>query len=123
MSAADLALDLFAPLGPIRIRRMFGGAGIYAGDVMFGLIADDVIHIKADAALAAALEAEGSGPFVWVPPSGPKAGQPIAMSYWRLPDGALDEPDAACAWGRRALDVARAAARPKKPKKPGLKRP
>ena len=55
--------------------------------------------------------------------SGPKAGQRVAMSYWRLPDSALDEPDQACIWGRRALDVARAAAKPKKPKKAALKRP
>lgn len=123
MSAAELAQDLFAPLGPIRIKRMFGGAGIYAGEVMFGLIADDVIHVKADAALAADLEAVGSGPFVWAPTSGPKAGQRIAMSYWRLPDSALDEPDQACAWGRRALDIARAAAKLKPPKKAALKRP
>jgi DNA transformation protein len=51
------------------------------------------------------------------------AGKRIAMSYWRLPDSALDEPDQACAWGRRALDVARAAAKLKKPKKAALKRP
>lgn len=120
MSAADLSRDLFAGLGVIRIKRMFGGAGIYAGDVMFGLIADDVIHIKVDAELARALAAEGSGPFVWAPPSGPRAGQEIAMSYWRLPDAALDDPDLACDWGRRALDIARAGAKTKKvkPKRP-----
>lgn len=120
MSAEDLARDLFAGLGEIRVRRMFGGAGVYCGEVMFGLIADDVIHIKADAALADALAAEGSGPFVWVPPSGPKAGQEIAMSYWRLPDAALDDVDTALDWGRRALSVARAGAKPKRPK---IKRP
>jgi DNA transformation protein len=123
MSAADLVQELFAPLGPIRVKRMFGGAGIYAGEVMFGLIADDFIHVKADAALAADLEAEGSGPFVFTLPRGPKAGKRIAMSYWRLPDSALDDADQACVWGRRALDVARAAAQPKKPKKAALKRP
>lgn len=96
---------------------MFGGAGIYVGEVMFGLIADDVIHIKADDALAAALKAEGSGPFVWTPAKGPKAGQAIAMSYWRLPEAALDEPELAAEWGRRALAVAHAAAKPKKPRK------
>ncbi len=116
MSAAELAQDLFAGLGSIRIKRMFGGAGVYAGEVMFALIADDTIHIKADASLARALEAEGSGPFVWVPPRGPKAGQAIAMSYWRLPDAALDDPELACEWGRRALDIARAGAKPKRPK-------
>ena len=120
MSAADLARDLFAGLGDIRIKRLFGGAGIYAGEVMFALIADDVIHVKADADLAAALEAEGSGPFVWIAPAGPKARRPIAMSYWRLPEAALDDIDQALDWGRRALAIARAGAKPKRPR---LKRP
>jgi len=118
VSADDLAQDLFAGLGPIRIKRMFGGAGIYVGEQMFGLIVDDVIHIKADAALAQALAEEGSAPVVWTPTKGPKAGQAIAMSYWSLPDAALDDPDAALAWGRRALAVAHA-----KPSKRKVKRP
>ena len=120
MSAADLAEELFAGLGPIRIKRMFGGAGIYAGEQMFGLIVDDVIHIKADADLAQALAEEGSAPFVWTPTKGPKAGQTIAMSYWSLPDAALDDPEAALAWGKRALAAAHAAAKPSKRK---IKRP
>jgi hypothetical protein len=30
--------DLFEPFGPVRLRRFFGGEGIYAGDVMIGMI-------------------------------------------------------------------------------------
>ena len=40
--------DLFAPLGAIKIRRMFGGAGLYCGGLMFGLVFDDVLYLKAD---------------------------------------------------------------------------
>ena len=29
------------PLGPVRIRNMFGGAGVYCDDLMFGLIAGE----------------------------------------------------------------------------------
>ncbi len=31
--------ELFAGLGPVTVKRMFGGAGIYADGVMVGLIA------------------------------------------------------------------------------------
>ncbi len=31
------------------------------------------------------------------------------MSFWRMPDAALDDPDDAVRWARRALDVARRA--------------
>jgi DNA transformation protein len=91
---------------------MFGGAGVYADGVMFGLIAGDTLHLKVDDTLKRDLAAEGSGPFVWRPDSGPKAGQAVEMGYWRLPDAALDEPDLAVAWARRALAVARAAKPP-----------
>jgi DNA transformation protein len=105
-AVAEFACELFAGLGGVSVRRMFGGAGVYAQGRMFALIAEEVIYLKADAALQAALQEAGSQPFTWIPDSGPKKGQPIAMRYWRLPDAALDDPDAALGWGKRALAVA-----------------
>ncbi len=98
----EFACELFSGLGPTRARRMFGGAGVYAHDVMFALIADDVIYIKAEGALAEALEAEGCEAFVFTP----KSGDPAEMGYRRLPEAALDEPELASHWGRRALNLA-----------------
>jgi DNA transformation protein len=120
MPAADsfheYVKELFAGLGPVQIKRMFGGAGGYADGVMFLLLADETIHIKADEALKAELREEGSGPFEWIPQNGPRAGEKIDLGYWRLPDSALDDPDEAVAWGRKALVIARAKAAAKKPK-------
>ena len=96
------ACELFSDLGPTRARRMFGGAGVYAHDVMFALIADDVLYIKAEGALAEDLAAQGCEPFVFTS----KSGEPTEMGYRRLPEAALDEPEAAARWGRRALDLA-----------------
>ncbi len=108
--------ELFAGLGPVQIKRMFGGAGGYADGVMFLLLGNDTIHIKVDDALKAELRDEGSGAFEWTPQKGPRAGETIDLGYWRLPDSALDDPDEAAVWGRKALAVARAkaAAKPKK---------
>lgn len=105
--------ELFEGLGPVRIRRMFGGAGIYAGDVMFGLIDDDTIYLKTDEALKAELAAEGSTG--WVYSRAP--GKWEETSYWRLPESALDDPDEAAAWARKALAVASAKATPKRPRR------
>lgn len=113
----DFVKELFAGLGPVQIKRMFGGAGGYADGVMFLLLADEVIHLKADEALKAELRAQGCGPFVWEPQSGPRAGEKVDLGYWRLPDSALDDPDEAVIWGRKALAVAKAKALAKKPKK------
>jgi len=119
----DFVRELLVGLGPVTIKRMFGGAGVYSDGAMFGLIADDALHLKTDEALRRDLTAEGSGPFVWTPTSGPKAGQAVEMSYWRLPEAALDDPDEAVRWARRALDVARIAGPAKKPRKRAVKRP
>ena len=65
--------------------------------------------------LKAALTEEGSGPFVWTPNKGPRAGESVEMSYWRLPEAALDDPELASRWAEKALAVARskATAKPK----------
>jgi TfoX/Sxy family transcriptional regulator of competence genes len=40
--------EVLEHFGAIRVRRMFGGYGVYHEDLMFGLIADDVWYLKAD---------------------------------------------------------------------------
>ena len=45
---AEAIRDLFAALGPVRTRRMFGGQGIYAGELMFALEAGGELYLKAD---------------------------------------------------------------------------
>ncbi|MBA4132750.1 MAG: competence protein TfoX [Hyphomicrobium sp.] len=114
---SELAEELFGPLGTISVRKMFGGGGIYCDGVMFALIADGVIYLKADARSQADFEAEGLGPFVYQGKA-----KPVAMSYWRMPERLLDDPDEALAWGRnavRAAQSARAAPRKTKPRGKG----
>ena len=117
-AAADLAFaeDLFRGLGHVQARRMFGGAGLYAGGVMFALVDDGRIYLKADDALQGDLAAAGAVSWIYTERRGPKAGVPQQTSYWSLPEPALDDPDEACAWARRALAVAEAkkAAAPKR---------
>ena len=102
--------DLFAGLGRIRIRKMFGGAGVYSGEDMFALIDQDQIYVKSDDALKADLVDEGGQPFEWTNPS---TGKTITMSYVSLPVNALDDRDEASDWARKALDVAVQARRAK----------
>ena len=104
----DYAVDLFRGMGGVRARRMFGGAGLYAHGVMFALIDDDRIYLKTNEAVRADLAAEGSQPWIYTERKGRKAGIPQETSYWSLPDAACEDPDEACAWGRRALAAASA---------------
>ena len=41
-------IDQLAGLAQVRSRRMFGGVGLYANDVFFGLIDDDTLYFKVD---------------------------------------------------------------------------
>lgn len=105
--------ELFEGLGPVRIRRMFGGAGVYTGETMFALIDDEVIYLKTDEPLRAEMQAEGSVAWVYRR----AAGKWEETSYWRLPETALDDPDEAVAWARKSLAVAEAKAAQKKSRK------
>ena len=42
----DYLFDILEPLGPVRAKRMFGGAGLFLDGTMFGLIIDDILYFK-----------------------------------------------------------------------------
>jgi DNA transformation protein len=102
----EFVRDLFAPFGPIAIRRMFSGAGLFRDGLMFGLIVRDVIYLKADESTVSDFESEGCGPFTYL--RGKASGQPKehALPYWRLPERLYDDPDELAAWARKAFDIA-----------------
>lgn len=98
--------ELFSQFRPVTIKRMFGGAGIYAGGLMFALVFDDAIYLKVDADSISDFEREGSKPFVYTRFKTPDRVQRPSLSYWRLPDRLYDDPDELTVWARRALAVA-----------------
>jgi DNA transformation protein len=102
----DHISELFAAFGRVDVRNMFGGAGLYADGVMFGLLVDDIIYLKTDPQTAARFEREGCGPFTYET----KRGERALKSYWRLPDRLYDEPEELADWAKIALEAARRAA-------------
>ena len=106
--------EQLVPLGPVAVRRMFGGAGLFLDGLMFGLIFDEALYLKTNAADRPDYEAEGLGPLTYRRSDG----QTTAMSYWRAPERLLDDPDEMLNWARKAIAVARAGAKAAKPKTP-----
>jgi len=95
--------ELFAAFGPVAVRRMFGGAGIFADGTMFALVHDGVIYLKADAHNAPAFERENLGPFTYL-----RRGERASLSsYRRMPDRLYDDPDELAIWARAAFAAAR----------------
>jgi DNA transformation protein len=88
---------------PVRSRSMFGGVGIYAGDIFFAVLDDDVLYFKVDDTNRPDFVARGMGPFT---PGGDPAS---AMQYYAVPPEVLEDPDTLAEWVRRAVAVARAA--------------
>jgi DNA transformation protein and related proteins len=101
LSDPDYIKELFSVFGPVTVRRMFGGAGIFASGLMIALIADDEIYLKADAQTAPTFEAEGMTPFTY----GSKRKR-VVMSYWRMPERLFDDPEELAQWVRAAYAAA-----------------
>jgi DNA transformation protein len=105
MDREDIA-ELFSAFGPVSIRRVFSGFGIYADDVCFSLFLRGELYLKADSTTTPSFAAEGSSPFSYAQSRSGKV--VVVNSYWRLPDRLYDDPDELAQWARIALDVARA---------------
>lgn len=85
---------------PVRLRAMFGGIGVYAGDAFFAVIDDDVVYFKVDDTTRADYEALGLEPFR---PFGPGT---TPMQYYTVPADALDDVETLEPWMHAAIAVA-----------------
>jgi DNA transformation protein and related proteins len=104
--------DQFALFGPIVIRPMFGGAGIFRDDVMFGLIAYDTLYLKTGDANREDFERKGMQPFTYQGKS-----KPTSFGYYEVPADVLEDPHEMRLWADKAFDVALSARRKKTPRR------
>lgn len=85
-SFRTFVLDQLRRVAPaVRGRSMFGGVGIYVGDLFFALIADDTLYFKVDDSNRRDYEARGAGPFRPYGESGE------AMQYYQVPDDLIED--------------------------------
>src|SRR5258707_4748071 len=93
-------LEQLDAVGPITPKRMFGGVGLYAGDLFFALLAGDVLYLKADDSTRGSLEAAGARPFQPYPDR-PHGGG--TMQYYSVPAAILQDSDELSAWAKRSV--------------------
>jgi DNA transformation protein len=79
---------------------MFGGVGIYSGDLFFALIAEDALYLKGDDTNRGLFEGRGMGPFRPYGPDGE------VMQYYQVPADVLEDVDVLRSWAETALSVA-----------------
>ena len=94
--------EMFAGLGSVTVKRMFGGKGIYHRGRIVALELRGEIMLKADAVSAPAFEAAGATRWTYEG----KRGKAVAMPYWTVPDDAFDDPDIMKDWVRLAYQAA-----------------
>jgi len=93
VSDADIAfaLDLFADLGDVSGRKMFGGLGLYRDGTIFGLVSSSgTVYLKATGDFASELQESQSEQF-------------HNMPYWSLPDEALEDPSLSVELAKQAI--------------------
>lgn len=106
----DHACELFAPLGTIRAKPMFGGWGFYCDELFFAIVAVETLYLKADAESADAFRQAGGEPFRVAF----KDGRTETMNYWTVPEEAMENPGEMRPWAQRALAAALRGRKPAK---------
>jgi DNA transformation protein and related proteins len=101
MDNADIE-DIFAALGPVTIKRLFSGKGVYCRGLIVGAVMDDEVLLKADAETVPKFAAAGATQWTFTYPNG----KTIHMPYWGIPNEALDDRDALAIWVRLAFAAA-----------------
>jgi len=97
----DYLRDLLGEAGPVDLRPMFGGHGVYLAGTIVGIVLDEALYLKVDDVTQSCFEAAGCAPCVY-----DMKGRALTMSYWSVPAEAMDSPQAMRPW----VELAHAAA-------------
>jgi DNA transformation protein len=107
-SYLEFLLEQLAPLGEITTRGMFGGHTLYCDGVVFALVADNALYLKADDHNRPGFASRGLGAFR------PFKDQAGVMQYYQAPPEMFEDPDALRHWGGGAVAAGQRAVAKKK---------
>jgi len=106
-SAREWLEGALGKLPELSVRRLFGGAGVYAEDTIFGILYDQRLYLKTDERTRAAFIERGCDALR------ARSGTKLT-AYYEVPPEVLDDEDELLSWARRALEVAQRGAAPSK---------
>ena len=104
-SFVDYIRDQLRDVHGVGFRRMFGGTGLYADGMFFGLIIDTQLYFKTDEASRQPYIARGMGPFNYHTKKGTKT----LKNYFEVPVDVIEDDELLADWAQSAIRVARAA--------------
>lgn len=96
----DYVVDQLSGIENLLSRPMFGGVGLYAGTVFFGIVYRDILYLKVDDRTRADYERVSMKPFT------PYAPRTTTMQYYEVPAGVLESAEDLTDWTRKAIAAA-----------------
>jgi DNA transformation protein len=105
--------EALEPLGTVTMRKMMGGATLYLDGIVFAILDEGELWLKADAETDAIWDAEACERFSVTF----KDGKIDTMNYRRAPADVYDEAEAMQRWAGLAVEAGLRSAAKKKPRK------
>jgi DNA transformation protein len=97
----DYVMELFGPFGTVGARRMFGGLGVYLDGLMFAIVSEDTLYLKADEMNRVEFEQAGCEIFGYA-----RKGKRTTLGFFRAPEEAMESPELMLPWARTAYAAA-----------------
>src|SRR3972149_8425668 len=97
----DYVMELFGPFGTVVSRRMFGGHGMYLDGLMFAIVSEDTLYLKADEMNRIEFEQAGCEIFGYA-----RKGRRATLNFFRAPADAMESPELMLPWARTAYAAA-----------------
>ena len=98
---ASYCAELLAALGPVRVKRMFGGHGLYVDDVFIAIAHGETLYLKADGETRQRFAQAGCSEFTYR-----SHGHTRSLGYWSAPVEAMDSPALMRPWAQLAMEAA-----------------
>lgn len=97
----DYVMELLGPFGTVGARRMFGGHGVFLDGLMFAIVSDDTLYLKADEMNRIEFEQAGCEIFGYA-----RKGKRATLGFYRAPEDAMESPELMLPWARSAYAAA-----------------
>ncbi len=95
-SFKEFVLDQLRELGGVEARAMFGGHGLYRGEIFFGILHKSRLYFKTDPSTARAYIEMGMKPFR------PNAKMTL-KTYYEVPVEVMEDSDQFILWAQKAI--------------------
>lgn len=100
-SFKGFVLDQLAAIPELRVKRMFGGHGLYQANRFFGILMDGRLYFKTDEQTRAAYVEREMSPFIYE-----RARRIVAMRYFEVPPSVLEDRGELVVWAMQSIRAA-----------------